>query len=764
MSAGPGFWATLFVLLRTARLRARGRRSRQQALLHNRTGKWRSGSAGFGFLLTVAIAAGVNGGGAYVVQRAVAAGERVAAVPVFDAAGFAALPTSGLPPMLGSLALLLWSAALVFGGEGLELDVGRRRPPMWDWLFSHPAPAAAVFGAEMLAPVAANPVFWSAPLLPGLLYGGVYGARAGVLAAVLVGVPVLLAAACLGKALEIAVTLRASPRSRGALTGIMSWLGYSASLLVLLAAFAGDVVPHVAAVVPASWAALPWPWLGWFLGQLGDGSFSFALGVATCGTAAAAVIAGSAGVSVWGIGRGLGGGGGAARPVAPGRVRFGRHALFRKELLWFTRDRSALVQVVLAPLTMVGLQLFNMRGLLAEARGGWNYLCGAGVLAGAYFLYVIGPRSLASEGGTLWIALTWPQGLEALLAAKARLWTGLASIVAGVGLGSALWLFPDAWPEIALVGVGWLVFARSMAAKAVTLAQVVSASGEAERIPWNRRWAVTLGMLTFAIGVFTRQAPLAVTGIVYSVMTAAAMWQNFRARLPFLLDPWSERLPPPPTLMHAMIAISALVELGAVLNGAAIGMLGRLGAGAALALGYGVSAAVVSVAVANFLRNRGVENQEVWFWGPAAPRRVWTELLWGCVGAVGGVGLGLLAYGYVAVLPHVPWAAELLRQAQDAAARIPHLRPALFVVAVLVAPAAEEYLFRGLLFRALDREWGGWRAVAGSAVFFASYHPVLSWLPVGLLGALNAVVFKRTGRLAPAVALHTAYNAVVFAL
>lgn len=80
---------------------------------------------------------------------------------------------------------------------------------------------------------------------------------------------------------------------------------------------------------------------------------------------------------------------------------------------------------------------------------------------------------------------------------------------------------------------------------------------------------------------------------------------------------------------------------------------------------------------------------------------------------------------------------------------------------MLIAPLAEEYLFRGLLFRALDREWGGWRAVAGSALFFASYHPFLAWLPVGALGALNATLFKRTGWLVPAVAAHMTYNAVV---
>ena len=48
-------------------------------------------------------------------------------------------------------------------------------------------------------------------------------------------------------------------------------------------------------------------------------------------------------------------------------------------------------------------------------------------------------------------------------------------------------------------------------------------------------------MLTFAIGVMTQQWHIAVMGIVYSWVTAAAMWQNFRARLPYLYDPWSPK-------------------------------------------------------------------------------------------------------------------------------------------------------------------------------------------------------------------------------
>lgn len=60
-------------------------------------------------------------------------------------------------------------------------------------------------------------------------------------------------------------------------------------------------------------------------------------------------------------------------------------------------------------------------------------------------------------------------------------------------------------------------------------------------------------------------------------------------------------------------------------------------------------------------------------------------------------------------------------------AQIPDLKIWYTLAAVAFAPFAEEYLFRGLLFRALDREWGDWRAVLGSAAFFAIYHAPLAY-------------------------------------
>ena len=691
--------------------------------------------------------------------------------------GIEALPKAGrLTAMLGSLGLLWWAVMLVFQGEGLELDLQRRRHPMWEWLFSHPVPPGAIFLAEMLSPIAANPIYWSGPLFAVFMYSFVYDPVVGLAAGFLVGVPITIAAACLGKALEIGVILRFSPRSRGAMIGLMSWLGYASLMMFFVGMLVIPRIVQATGNVLVYLTVVPWPWLRLFLGGQRDGTFSFLSGLLACWIVAGVTLAASVRFSVWGAQQGLSGNF-AAVDAAPSRHRklgtsFGKEPLYRKEFLWFIRDRSAIVQTILIPLTVASFQVFNLRGVLGRADRAWNYLCGAGILFGTYFLWILGPKSLTSEGSALWIALTWPRGLESLLKAKAWLWSMIASAMVALVLCYAAFQFPHEIWQIVLVGVGWFIFGRSMAEKTVTLVTVPSSSGEPEKIPSGRRWAAQLGMLTFSIGVLTQQWQLAVVGIVYSYITAAAMWENFRARLPYLYDPWSEKLPPPPTLMHAMIAISILVEVGAVFTGIVIAFAGPENIAVAQTMSYAVFAAIVSVGVSNFLSNRDVSWQDIWFWRPKQSiEEEQKESSGGFIspksalalvaGAAGGLLLGLLARGYVAILLHIPATAEIIRKSQEQIAKIPGFRASYIVIAVLIAPFAEEYLFRGLLFRSLYRQWGGWHAVVGSAAFFAIYHPPLSWLPVALLGITNALLFKKTGQLAPAVILHMVYNAVV---
>ena len=113
--------------------------------------------------------------------------------------------------------LLIWAATLTCQGEGPDFDTQRSRHPMWEWLFSHPVAPGAVFLAEMLSPIAANPFYLTAPIFPATLLNSVYGAPGFVVGATLVGIPVSVALACLGKAIEIRALLALPPRRRGAL-------------------------------------------------------------------------------------------------------------------------------------------------------------------------------------------------------------------------------------------------------------------------------------------------------------------------------------------------------------------------------------------------------------------------------------------------------------------------------------------------------------------------------------------------------------------
>jgi hypothetical protein len=122
----------------------------------------------------------------------------------------------------------------------------------------------------------------------------------------------------------------------------------------------------------------------------------------------------------------------------------------------------------------------------------------------------------------------------------------------------------------------------------------------------------------------------------------------------------------------------------------------------AQARGYGVSAVIVSLCLANFLRNRGVPPAEIWLWRKpdseqAASERYWRPdstgtshlLSWLLAGAALGVALGVLGLGYLALLHQFPTTAKLLNDAEARRAAIPHFRTASLVLAVLLAPAAE---------------------------------------------------------------------------
>ncbi len=90
-----------------------------------------------------------------------------------------------------------------------------------------------------------------------------------------------------------------------------------------------------------------------------------------------------------------------------------------------------------------------------------------------------------------------------------------------------------------------------------------------------------------------------------------------------------------------------------------------------------------------------------------------------------------------------------------------HERVALIFMAVIVAPIAEEFLFRGYLYGVLRRFAGRLPAIAITSLLFSAVHlHAPSMLGLGLLAVLLCLVYERTGSLWANICIHATFNTV----
>ncbi len=170
--------------------------------------------------------------------------------------------------------------------------------------------------------------------------------------------------------------------------------------------------------------------------------------------------------------------------------------------------------------------------------------------------------------------------------------------------------------------------------------------------------------------------------------------------------------------------------------------------------------------VARFLREQGVS----WNDGFGLRERWGVALLTGVVLACMflPVGWALQWLSSEALTRFMPWkgqpeeqqAVQTLRMASG---WLP--RSVLGVVTILLAPAAEELLFRGILFTWI-RQWGYPRlAWWGTSLLFALIHlNTVTFLPLLVLALLLARLYERTGNLLAPIAAHALFNAFNFTM
>ena len=80
---------------------------------------------------------------------------------------------------------------------------------------------------------------------------------------------------------------------------------------------------------------------------------------------------------------------------------------------------------------------------------------------------------------------------------------------------------------------------------------------------------------------------------------------------------------------------------------------------------------------------------------------------------------------------------------------------------VIIAPAIEELLFRGILLPGLERRFGAWQSIVGSSSIFALLH-VDAWpapIPLFVLALFLGYLRYRTNGLVAPIVLHAMFNA-----
>jgi uncharacterized protein len=90
------------------------------------------------------------------------------------------------------------------------------------------------------------------------------------------------------------------------------------------------------------------------------------------------------------------------------------------------------------------------------------------------------------------------------------------------------------------------------------------------------------------------------------------------------------------------------------------------------------------------------------------------------------------------------------------------------VLVTMIAPVAEELLFRGYIFTALRGWVGVWGAAAIDGVLFGAIHldpdrPVGFLVPLAVLGFVLCLLYWRTGSLLPCIAVHSLNNSFALA-
>ena len=410
----------------------------------------------------------------------------------------------------------------------------------------------------------------------------------------------------------------------------------------------------------------------------------------------------------------------------------------RRDLRLLLRDRNLMVQLVVLPLLIVLQQMYTSGFKIPKPAYLGAYVFGAG----AYALAFSGLQLLVPDGRALWLTLAQPISVERLLREKVVLSLGFACVIGGIVATLSL----SRLPIVSFEHVATLILAFT---GIVIYSAIAGALGvfayDANVVDVRRRIKQQFMMLYLGLTSFFVYAIVAesfwqqLVLVVLSVFLAIALWQKARDLLPYFFDP-SSAPELPIAVSDGVMALMAYFVMQGLF--ALLFALLKAPAYAVPLLASAHAALVVFVSAYVVL---GKKRR-------AGMPRLRAGGIYVFLGFAGGAFLGAGASLYASYA--VKWF-EIDPSSAEA------LNWYYALLAVIVAPCVEEYLFRGILLTGLKRALTPALAVLASAALFAVVHPPASVPPVFLLGLACAGLAVTTRSLLPGIALHFAYNGTI---
>lgn len=652
-------------------------------------------------------------------------------------------------------ALIMLTAGLgtmLFAIGVLSKQVSRPEPSL-AWLFEFPVPRRVLFISklcECLFDGASLPLL---SMLPGIVF--YYSGHSFWISAawgLAFGIVISLSVAAVRIAVEVLLLQKCPRRRRGTIGGICAAAGTLLTVIVLY----GGGTPSLPGVLLSAADRLP-DWFYWNPLCAGFGlslTSVFPQWLAAAGitlTLCAGSVCFCSRLTKFGLEPGLETMRGSSSTGASRTTRPRFSGLVGKELLMLVRQRTVMVQVMLAPLIMVMMMYFQTSGRLAEsALGSAGAVASAVYGICAYMVLIASQVAMNTELRTLWLLLSLPRPLADSLRVKSLIWGSAAAALALVLAIAAMTVRGDFATGLLFRLPFMLVFIALIADLSVGI-RTMGSSIVSETTVHFRQWAAWLPLaLSAGAGqaVFSADAWMLGVQVILLGALDVGVWQKLNAELPWLTEPADD---PPPRLflMHGQLAAYGYFVLQTL--GLLIAVWVRLPPAARLPAASAIAAGIVALLSFWMLTRKKIRIlPEV----PAPPAK---SLAFAGAGAVAACAFG---FAWIQLLQWMPFTAGLAKQSRGAL-------PApgdtgswigLVALAAVVAPLCEEFIFRGLVYHGLRRTLSpGW-SILWSSLFFMAVHPPLSSGAVFAVAALNAIVVERTGRLAPCVVIHAVFN------